>query len=201
MHEVRRTQYTLQRLSWYHQNKYNAFLPKHLHLDETPIDASVIFCAISSEYNEATYLIQMNYIQANWIKIKNVSGVDLQELLPWLVPEYCVQLTRYGVGGSYHFPNSIIANIQVRRGFGALQNIFHEMTHLGIHPGVETYNIPHWVKERLVDNLTAKLNPTYSRVQNIPSSIDTNRIDAIFNMHYPNTKRIIYELHSTKDFH
>jgi len=74
-----------------------------------------------------------------------------------LFAEYEVRLTLYGPGGEYRPDSGTIIILTTksgsfRRGDNPLVTMIHEMIHIGLEEAIiQTYNIPHIVKEQIVD--------------------------------------------------
>ena len=105
---------------------------------------------------------------------------------------YEIKLTKYGVGGSYNLPNTIIVNFQGKFGIGVSKTIIHEIVHLSIQELIEKYKVGHWEKERVVDLILLKIVPEIAKMQNI--SIDTKLVDEAFERYYPNLEEVIKNL-------
>lgn len=150
--------------------------------------------AVIKEYDEQNYFSSKKYIEDNWVNFDEafVSSVLVTGLI--VQDNYSIFLTRYGVGGSYNLPNTIIINIKRMFEFGLIMTIAHETTHLLIQPLVIKYNIDHWVKERIVDMLLEQFAKKLNKFQHIP--IDTQKIDEVFNKNYPNVELILKSLGS-----
>ncbi len=196
-YEVDRILTTLSKLEWYKTNGYNPKLPDALDItDVDKITKNDIRTAVSKEYDEQSYFKQKQYAETYWndVAVELKQGVAVTGLLPQ--ENYNLFLTRYGVSGSYNLPDSIIINIQYRYGDGMLRVIAHEATHLMIQKFIDQYKIEHWVKERVVDLLTEQFVPSISKFQTM--SIDTQKIDATFKLHYPNVELILKSLGSSE---
>ena len=133
----------------------------------------------------------------NWQKVIEEGSIELEKTSLTLKDTYIIYLTKYGVGGSYNLPNSIIVNIKYKYSFGLLHTVFHEMLHLIIHPWITEYKISHWRKEKVVDLLLTKLAPQLSKPQQLP--IETENIDKIFNEYYPDIELIIKNIDIKKE--
>lgn len=189
-YEVERVKGTLRRLRWFKDNGYNVKFPESI-VANLGIDISEdqIKTAVGVEYNEDDFKIKEAYLSENWNKV--VDGVSAELAKTSLIPRdtYTIYLTKYGVGGSYHYPDSIIVNVGFW-GQGLLRTVFHEIVHLMIHPWIIEYKVSHWQKERIVDLIMLKFTCLLSKTQQIPVEI-TEPVDQIFNEHYPNIELII----------
>jgi hypothetical protein len=188
--EVERIINTIKRLDWYKANGYTVQLPESLDVsDITNITPELVRVAISKDYNKQNYLVSQKYIEDHWGSIRDEFLKNVKNTSLLLQESYDIQLTRYGVGGSYHMPNKIIINIQRMFEFGLLKTIAHESVHLSIQPMVEKYNIKQWHKERVVDLLLQEFAPKVNSFQKM--SIDTSKIDEIFKKEYPDVDKIL----------
>jgi len=178
--EVERVTSTLKDIEWFKKNKYFLNLPENLNEKD-------VYSSVKSEFDEKLYEEAREHILSEW----NDSMIDEKELAKLDVTplsEYKLFLTRYGVGGSYHFPNEIIINFQQKYSFGRIRTVAHEITHLFIQAYIEKYNVSHWRKERIANLLMTKLSPKLYREQNYP--IDIKPVDDIFNAEYPRIEEI-----------
>lgn len=191
--EVERIQNTLERLDFYNKKGYSLFFPINLHvgggdtLKENHIKESVI-----NEYDEAVYRKEKKYIEDNISTIHKMLQTYSTQTSMQLQGVYEVQLTRYGVGGSYALPNKILVNIQSRTGAKLLKTLIHEIIHLSIEEWIRAYKVEHWEKERIVDLIVEKIAPDINVMQNLP--IETSEIDKAFNTNYPDIEKIINNL-------
>ena len=138
------------------------------------------------------YKTQQKFLFDNWTKLMNEISPELTKTDLKPDEKYIVNLTKYGVGGSYNYPNTVIANIKNSYSVGLLRTTLHEILHLNIHQWIIEYNINHWQKERVVDLLIMKLVPRLSKPQQL--SINTEDIDKMFADNYPNIKTIIKKM-------
>lgn len=128
----------------------------------------------------------------NWDKVIDEASVELKKTSLQSMDIYTIYLTKYGVGGSYNYPDSVIVNIESMYYKGLVSTVFHEIVHLMIHPWISEYNVSHWQKERIVDLSTTKFAPQIhmNPTKPIPADI-TEPVDKIFNEHYPDIELII----------
>ena len=191
--EVQRIQYTLNKLEWFKKQGYHLRFPANFSLEnEKFADENYIRNTVLDEYNEADYQKVAETVNKQWLEYSpNLEKYFLKILAK---PEsiYKVNLTKYGVGGSYHLPNKIIVNFQEKFGIGVSKTIIHEIAHLSIQKLIEKYNVEHWEKERIVDLILLKIVPKIAKMQNLP--IDTKSIDEVFEKYYPNMEEIIKNL-------
>jgi len=98
-----------------------------------------------------------------------------------LFDNYEVRLTLYGPGGEYRPDSGTIIMLTTksgsfRRGPNPLETLIHEMIHIGLEEAIiQTYNIPHIVKEQIVDLFVqfhfSELLPNYIMQQFMPNNI------------------------------
>lgn len=127
-------------------------------------------------------------------KIENVSdqtGIKFPN-------ELDIQLTCYGMGGSYHLPNKIIL-LAIK--LNLIATIVHELIHLVIEGWIQEYKVDQPKKERIVDLFMSKyfgdmfperVIPEFS--QKVYQKIDYKKIDEIFENFAPNMEAVIREV-------
>jgi len=189
-YEIRRVLNAIKKIEWYKKNHYNITFPKDINLvkNQNPTKSD-IRKAIIKEYKIREYENISLQLQQNWKpKAKKVTDNLLLNGLN-LKKEYIVFLTKYGVGGSYSFPNKIIINYSSDKKKNLIKTIIHEIIHLSIESLIQKHKITHWQKERIVDLLVLKVYPEWKKTQEIP--IKTNKIDKIFYKYLPDVKKII----------
>ena len=190
-YEVEQIRWTLSKLQWYKDNGYGLKFPESLDVDsEGDILEEQIKSAVNAEYDEDIYKVQEAYLLENWHKAIDEASSELAKTSLQPLGAYTINLVRYGVGGSYHYPDSVTVNIGSKYEKGLLRTVFHEIVHLMIHPWISEYKVSHWQKERIVDLLTAKFVPQISRTQEIPIEV-TEPVDKVFNEHYPDIELAI----------
>ncbi len=187
--EISRVQYTINKIDWFKEKGYKVRLPEALLLEDTKLSPESIKQVITEEYDEKNYKKEEEYILKTLPKIKEVLVNYFTTTSPDPQSSYEINLTRYGVGGSYNPPNKIIANIQACSEMKLVRTIVHEIIHLSIEELIQKYNIDHWSKERLVDLILEKIDPEINTMQKIP--VDTNIVDKAFKKEYPNIENII----------
>lgn len=188
--EVERISETLRQLDWFKAKGYNVSLPSSLSvLNPLDISGEKIKNSVIAEYVENDYNAQKNYLLLSWNNIANQLSEGLSKVSLMPLSQYKIFLSKYGVAGSYHYPDEIIINIKFKYEKGLLRTIVHEIIHLVIQPFIENYKINHWSKERVVDLFMLKLLPQLSKPQNLP--LNTEQIDNIFNNLYPDVGAII----------
>ncbi len=189
-YEVERVKGALRRLQWFKDNGYNVKFPESMVVNlGIDISEDQIKTAVDAEYNEDDFKIKGAYLLENWNKFIEGVSAELTKTSLNVRDIYTVYITKYGVGGSYNYPDTVIVNAG-SFGQGLLRMVFHEIVHLMIHTWITQYNVSHWQKERIVDLLTTRFAPQISRTQEIPIEI-TEPVDKIFNEHYPDIELAI----------
>lgn len=165
----------LAKLDWYQAQGYKINLPE---------------AGQAEEYSEADFQEYADFIQAAWPKysdklsqaLAGLRGAEIQSA-------YKVNLTKYGVGGSYSYPNEVIINVAQKERERAVLTLIHEITHLSIHQLINKYQIEHWQKERLVDLITMRIFPELFSLQRDPGN--AGLIGRHFDQYYPDIEKII----------
>jgi len=123
-------EYEKERVNYYIKNKkkyrnYNILMPEN----------DIIFNINEYKKREKEIKKDFNY------KIKKIK-------LSFLLKEYNIILTKYGTGGSYRLPNTIILNLVYKNTF---KIILHEMLHLWLEKRIGTLDSSE--KELIIDSL------------------------------------------------
>ena len=195
-YEKENIEYSIGKSDWFIENGYSKRikLPENIKLEDVdknkPID--YLFENAEKEYNQENYSKVEDIVTEQWLEFSPKLEQYFEETS--LVPEdlYLIQLTRYGVGGSYNLPNKVIVNFQGKFGTRVLKTIIHEIVHLSIQQFIDKYNIEHWEKEWVVDLILSKIVPEINKIRDL--SIDTKTIDESFNKNYPDIEKIIKNL-------
>ncbi len=194
--EKERITNTIKRLSWYKENKYNVDLigfPKELNRERIfSVSDTDISNAIDAEYDETKFVESERSLRELFPLYHDRLTCFLDEIKLSIIPSIVVQLTMYGMGGSYSLPNKAIVNIAKYYGVGLLRNMLHEIIHLHIQHLIDRYKLSQWQKERVVDLLIEKLVPELAKQQKIP--IDISVVDEAFNKYYPDVPRVIQNI-------
>lgn len=193
--EVNEVIETLERLSWYREHGYNMVrLPPEIAAmpddESTGLRDDEILAIVQKNFDASRYAPKAQELQRRWQEMK---GTFMQELASLGMPvqsAYDIQLTMYGVGGSYNPPNGVVVNISSEKR-DILKTVAHEIIHLTINPLITEYNIEHWTKERLVDLVMWKIRGE-RRLQDDP--MHAEEIERIFARNYPNITKIIEDV-------
>ena len=192
-YEVSRIKDAIDRIKHFREKGYKLRFPESFSTEnENFKQEEYIKKTVLGEYNETNYIEPENFIKDNLKKINTILEKFFTETNIEPKKDYSIYLTRYGVGGSYNFPNKIIINIQACKGEKLVRSIVHEIIHLSIEDLIQKYNVGHWEKERVVDLIFDKIAPKLNTIQKLP--IETEKIDKIFEEKYPNIEEILKSL-------
>lgn len=178
--EIKRVDNTLAKLDWYKNNGYNPNLPSNL---------KNIKESVQEEYEESLFIKAKNKILADWGKYQIDMPQKLQHLGLNFHSVYKIQLTKYGVRGSYNLPNLIILNIRDRESSDIIRTIIHEIIHLCIEDWIIESKVLHWQKERLVDLIFERIYPEMNKMREPKDG--SQIIDEIFKTYFPDIKKVI----------
>ncbi|MGD0977058.1 MAG: hypothetical protein ABR875_02080 [Minisyncoccia bacterium] len=194
--EVERVLDTLKKLKWYRERGYNISLPARI--SEIVMDGyedvnlDTITDKLEDEFDRNEYQKLTNSIYAEWGKISDILENNIEKNgLTTGFGLYKIILTKYGVGGSYDPPSTIIINVNNRQPNEICRTIIHEILHLNIESLIVKYHIGHWEKERIVDLIFSKIMPEISKMQKLPQGFNIEKIDEIFNSNFPNLEEIL----------
>lgn len=192
--EIARVIYTINKIDWFNENGYKPTLPVNVDKDFFLKEKETgIAKAVENEFSPEDYNKSKEYIENHQdeILLKLYEFIKKIGFIPQ--EEYVIILTKYGVGGSYHLPNTIVMNIKMKYEKGLMRTIIHEIIHLTIEELIQRHKISHWKKERLVDLLLNECLPDYAKFQNIKE--DTKELDNLFKLEFPNVQKILSEIH------
>ena len=127
----------------------------------------------------------------NWEKVSRELSLALLNSSLFDQEEYIINLTKYGTGGSYNLPNTVIINVSFNYNLGLLRTIMHEIIHLSIQKYIDEYKIGQWQKERIVDLFFIKNFPKRIKMGNVYMSINTDKIDQVFDQNFPDMRAIV----------
>lgn len=190
--EISRVNYTIKKYAWYVENGYKPSLPNILinalekgeHIKDSDIEASV-----KSEYAESEYSEIEEQIIKGWKIIEENFFTQLKTIGRPVLDEYYINLTKYGTGGSYGYPNDVQLNFKKRKIEDIPYTIAHEIVHLTIEDLIKQYKIEHWTKERLVNLTMNRFFPDKKYLQRDPAN--SEQITQIFETHFPHIEKII----------
>jgi hypothetical protein len=194
-YEVSRIFEAGQIIDWYNQHGYKLSLPKGItHENIASLSKEEIAVLLKGEFREDLYHAAKHELMGAVEKYMLRFSEKLTELNLPIQDEYTVTLTRYGTGGSYQAPRTVIMNIEGKFGIGPIKTVMHEITHTLIQPYIEQYNVEHWAKEHLVDLIMARVAPFSPPVmQQVPEQI-SKRVDDAFEKYYPDIEKIAQEI-------
>lgn len=193
--EVNRVQNTLLEYGWFLEHGYRVNLPKgiakKLRLNES-VTKPHIKTAVALEFNEDFYKEQAEKLKKEWAKIEKAFLINLKTLGGSTPKFYNIYLTKYGVGGSYHLPNTVILNLDYGSRENIIYTIIHEIVHLAVEKWIKKYRVSHWDKEWLVDTTMNRFLPTYKKLQKKPKN--SHKYTQIFNHYFPRMEIICRKL-------
>ena len=113
--EVKRIAYTINRLGWYINNNYQLdwmSFPKSFDVNNlTNISEADISRVVDKEYDSQKYILAIEPLN----QLFNLFEIRLKKFIGSLnlpiIQSIIVNLTFYGMGGSYHLPNRVVCNI------------------------------------------------------------------------------------------
>lgn len=144
--EINRVKNTIAKLDWYISQGYKPKLPDGIKKDSSEQE---IQNQIKKEYVERKYKEVGKKITYDFSIIQEIFTETVKNIFGKEIPDtFLINLTNYGVGGSYNIPNVVIFNINNQKGF---KTLIHEIIHILIEPFIQKYEIQHWEKERIVD--------------------------------------------------
>lgn len=195
-YETQVVEKTLSELPWLKEQGYTVHLPEVLAAKiahrETPTTEE-ISSAVASEYRSEEYETKATEVAEAWELYQEDFLQKLATLGLPVQDSYLVRLTKYGVGGAYHPPNSIDAMIHDVGSKDVVATLIHETIHLTIENLIEEFHIgEHWAKERIVDLIFGKFYPDRQELQKDPAQ--SEKIDDLFEKYYPDIRRVIQEL-------
>ena len=180
---------TLSNMSWLKNNHHKAVLP--LMLEEADFkNYEKIKQIVEQEYLESDYLGPKTYIEEHEIEIlpRLVEFIS-SELHQDVPPVYQIFLTKYGVGGRYRKPNTVLVNIKSKYELGLMRCLAHEIIHIAVEDFIRKYEVEHWIKERLVYLLLSKCLPLYAKDDRLP--VDVTALDRSFEKYFPDIEKVL----------
>jgi len=197
-YDIQRVLNTIKKLDWYIDNKYNInniSFPKILDREKLKdYSEDEINRAVTEEFSDYLYKENEKFLLDNWNIVSKEIELAFSKCNLTSQDEYRVYLTRYGMGGSYDFPDTVIINLSNSSKISMLKTIIHEIIHLAIQKYVDEYKIGQGQKERIVDLFFVKNFPRRVFTQNVYMSINTEKIDQTFDENFPNMENIIKKI-------
>jgi hypothetical protein len=194
--EVARIKNTINGLDWYKGKGYRINLPSKINelIKQGKILADEeILNIVSKEFNSKQYEEKKRELELKFQEKKDGFEKNLATLGLPLQPVYRILLTKYGVGGSYYFPDTVLVNFDYPNVRDILTNTLHEIIHLTIEEVIQKYKIEHWAKERIVDLTYERFFPENNKIlQRDPKQPE--QIHQIFDQSFPNMQTIIVEV-------
>ena len=194
--EIQRVLSTKKKLKWYSDNGYNLnnfTLPKGLSVEELSKSSEAeIISHINEEYDS-------EFFQPHAQTVNSLLPNSLNKLADYLLginvkilPNIEIKLTRYGIGGSYNIPNTVIINTSKLFNIGLVRVVLHEIIHLHIQNLIDKYEIGQWEKEIIVDGIFEKFSVDIFKRQNYP--IEASKIQKIFKENHPKIELIVHNV-------
>ena len=163
---------------------YKYFLPKGFSIEDNNLDK--LKSVIESEMNDSVIEGAKKNISDNW----SLHQVELVKLLGKIKndppSEVKVVLTKYGTGGMYILPSTVVLNVYYKDYF---DGFVHELIHCLIEkPIIQKYKVNHQAKEGIVDwlflnnKVLKNMFPEYQK-QNLSIFPDKNQINK-FGLNY-----------------
>lgn len=191
--ETQRVFSMIKKIEWFNKMGYKINLPekiKSMDLNKmAKMTKKDIKKIITEEYKVQNYQRIESVIEKRWSNVSTKLFLNLSTTNLKCEPFYILTLTKYGTGGSYNLPNTIILNFNRKIPDNLIRIIIHEIIHLSIQPLIEKFMINHWSKERIVDLIMAKATPELAKMQNLPQN--TKKIDKLFDNFFPDVEKII----------
>jgi hypothetical protein len=199
--DVERILYTISKWDFYEQYYDVSWiqLPKKLNklkIKEYSKDEIIDF--VKEEYlNNSTKIYKKveQEILSNWQKIsEKIEKISIETNLNF-PSELEIQLTRYGMGGTYWLPKKIIL---LATKFYPITTIVHELIHLAIEDWIQKYTVGQAQKERIVDLFMSyyfgdlfpdRQIPKWSQL--VYQKIAYQEIDEIFKKYEPDMETVI----------
>ncbi len=192
--DTQRVLNTIGKLEWYIEHKYDQQLSFPKTLDKEKLKGyseDDIRLAVDREYSEEKYSQNEDFLLSYWKKVSReiASAFSLSGLV--CPNQYRIFFTKYGTGGSYDMPDTVIVNLNKVSGISMVKTVVHEIIHLGIEKYIDEYAIDQPTKERIVDLFFVKNFPRMAILQNVYMLMDTSSIDQAFDDAYPDMKAVM----------
>jgi len=149
-YDTNRIAFYLNEQDWYKSHKIRIILPEKLKTNEEIKDY------IDKNFNEEEYKNIGDKILTSYNKISKIFSQKIKSKLNKNLPkELNVLLTKYGSGGSYIMPNSIVINIDYNIPF--MYTLKHEFLHLLFDEEIVKKNLSHEEKESFIKKMESSL--------------------------------------------
>lgn len=178
--ELQRILESVAKLDWYKKHGYHVILPWRYSMRIHPPSQKKIRAILRRRYASYPYKKISMRLSVWWSKNGCNIIQQMQHCGIGIFPRYHIALSRYGIGGEYNLPCSIILNIGQKKLYTVYRTLVHEIIHLGIEPFICKYNVPHFAKERLVDHLLCRILPSLFRGQSLPFVSEVKDMDIAF---------------------
>ncbi len=185
-------------VKWFNENGYILKLPSNVTMENLEnLTDDELTKIIKSEFLEEDYLNAKNeLLEMSEKHIPTFNELCLSYNLK-IQDNYKIIITKYGTGGSYVLPNTIILNFNGRFGIGPIRTIMHEIVHLAIEPLISKYSVKHWDKERIVDKISEKVFGKM-KLSEKTYPTETATVDEIFDQFFPDIEKITEEVGNKK---
>lgn len=199
--DVARVLYTVGRWDFYKQYYNTEWIKLPANIDKEKMGSyseAEIIDGVENEYldnSDKIYKKVEQEILSGWDVVSDKIEKVSEETGIKFPNELDIQLTCYGMGGSYHLPNKIIL-LAIK--FNLIATTVHELIHLTIEGWIQEYKIGQPQKERIVDLFMSKyfgdtfpdrVIPKFS--QQVYQKIDYQKIDEIFEKFAPDMDAVI----------
>jgi hypothetical protein len=202
--DIARVLYTIGRWDFYKQYYNTEWIKLPVNISKEKIGSYLeaeIIDSVENEYldnSDKIYKKVEQEIFSGWNIVSDKIEKVSEETGIKFPNELDIQLTCYGMGGSYHLPNKIIL-LAVK--FNLIATIVHELIHLSLEGWIQEYKIGQPQKERVVDLFMSKyfgdmfperVVPKFS--QQVYQKIDYQKIDDIFDKFAPDMETVVREV-------
>jgi len=174
--EVERVKNTLARLDWFNEQGYRPRLPDGVSKGSSDSEIKQV---IEAEFDQSIYEQAKQKLSDRFIPVADQFNSALVEVFDSSIDTIVINLTGYGVGGSYHLPSTIVINHHMSDLF---KTVIHEIVHLMIQENIEKHEIEHWEKERIVDLILNSEQFSFLEYDSMQDTKGTEKyVDGLFN--------------------
>ncbi len=196
--ELQRVVSAAKRIDWYLNHGYRLdwiSFPKILDFGKRKIFSEAeVLAAIQAEYDKNIFILAATNLDQLYDPYKTKLALFIRRLGLPIISPIIVTLTRYGMGGGYSLPNSVVVNITQRTEINSLTTTLHEIIHLHLHIQhlIEKHRVTHWSKEALVNLLFGAAFPDLQKKDNqIPREVNIEKVKIIYQSNFPDIEEII----------